>query len=103
DLALELLRSAKRARWQAHARGGWVDFLVIEGEGSVGTALDDWRPRRPAASGGGRERGGPAARGGAESAAPPRLGAAPYTWRELEGLLTSARALHAADFPRPAL
>jgi hypothetical protein len=49
------------------------------------------------------ESGGQSAGPAASRDAGPRLGAAPYTWVELEGLLATARALRDGHFPHTQL
>ncbi|HZR99526.1 MAG TPA: hypothetical protein VFE37_12510 [Chloroflexota bacterium] len=116
ELAEQLQKSAKRARREARAaeasaRGvaesdvpprGWVDFLVIKGVGLLATSLADWRRRQGRLRRAG-EPDGQSAGPAASRDAGPRLGAAPYTWVELEGLLTTARALRDGRFPQTQL
>jgi CRISPR-associated protein Cmr2 len=88
DLAQDLLRSAaresalaERTRPDPH-RGGYCDFLLLARGGMPGTRLADWRAERLQRHG--------------RSSPELRLGAAPYTWPEIEGLLDSVRALIAS-------
>jgi len=115
ELAEQLQKSAKRARREAReaeARArevaeaavpprGWGDFLVIKGVGLLATSLADWR-RRQVVVAAAAEPSGAAGRQGRGSAGA-RLGAAPYTWPELEGLLATARVLRDSGFPRTQL
>ena len=92
DLAQELLRSATRERARADRaradphRGGYCDFLVAPRMAVPGTGLADWRAGRLRRQG--------------RSSAELRLGAGPYTWTEIEGLLGAARDLAAGGLPR---
>ena len=92
DLAHDLLHSAARERAMAERaqpdshRGGYCDFLVLPRGGIPGTRVADLRAARVQRHG--------------RSSPELRLGAAPYTWPEVEALLDSARALIAAGASR---
>lgn len=90
DMAGQLLKSAKRKRRAAPdlpTHGGCCDFLVLRAADLPAVRLEDLRASET------RQQG----------RSELRLGAAPYTWVELQGLLATARAVHDARFPRAQL
>jgi CRISPR-associated protein Cmr2 len=94
ELAAELRQNAQAARRRARllalrrnsdgASEGYCDFLVARAASLPAERLALWRA--------GQTRG--------QDRTDLRLGAAPYTWPELQGLLTTARALREAGCPR---
>jgi CRISPR-associated protein Cmr2 len=86
ELAEQLLKSAKRRTRELRQPDGAIDFIVLKSQSMVAADLDTLRQQAYTAMVGPREQ--------------LHLAGRPFSLMELRALLTQARALRTANFPR---